>query len=117
MLLGVENLGADKARAYVAKCDRETLHTYELRESDKIGALHLFGGGVGGGCADARSARNGGDDSNVSLASGGVSRVVSDVVDEVVDDTHHTLAVGLHGGELDMLIQSSVLATYARGKE
>ena len=117
MLLGVENLGADKARAYVAKRDGESLHTDELRESNKIGALHLLGGGVGGCCADAHSACNGGDDSNVSLTSGGVGRVVSDVVDEVVDDTHHTLAVGLHGGELDMLIQSSVLATYARGKE
>ncbi len=104
MLLGVENLSADKARAYVAQRDRESLHTDELRESDKIGALHLFGGGVGGGCADAHSARNGGDDSNVSLTSGGVGRVVSDVVDEVVDYTHHTLTVGLHGGELYLLI-------------
>ena len=40
-----------------------------------------------------------------------------DVVDEVVDDAYHTLAVGLHGGEFDMFIQSSVLATYACGKE
>ena len=65
VLFGVEYLGGYKAGADIAETHGNVLHTRQLAECRDVGALHLFGGGVGGCATHTRCACHGGDNSNV----------------------------------------------------
>jgi hypothetical protein len=81
----------------VANGDWQTLHTAKLCEGDQIGTLHTLCCRVGWCLSHAHGARHRGDDGNMGSTLCAIVGRALNIVNEVVDDAYHTLAVGLHG--------------------